>query len=77
MISTKYIIKSISDVTSEMLSESKQGTLNNCKKNNVKTKCILKWEQDETPEIFIGETVYDHSEIISKLSEAEWISEDI
>ena len=77
MIKTKYIIKNIDDITDEMFLESKQKILNNCRKNNNRTKCLLKWEQDNTPSVFSEETIYNHSEIISELSKEEWISEDI
>lgn len=66
MITTKYIVKLTEDVTPEM-EENSRGT----KLSLDVTKTILKFD-GETPEVFSGEVLLTHDEIIEVISGPEW-----
>ena len=71
----KWDIINVSDITYEMITNSKQSSLNTLRKSLDNTKAILKWNGD-TPTCFDGLTTYNHSEILTELNKSEWTNND-
>ena len=70
----KYVIVNVSDITSEMINNALERSMDVLRKTNDETKAILKWNGD-TPSCFSGMTTYNHSEIMTELAKSEWIYE--
>tara|TARA_R100000781_G_scaffold96388_1_gene60414 strand:- start:309 stop:557 length:249 start_codon:yes stop_codon:yes gene_type:complete len=71
----KWVIINLSDLTDEMLENSIQRNTSNARKSVDGSKILLKWD-GETPSCFEGETIYNHSEIMSELSKETWTKVD-
>ena len=67
----KWIIVNVSDITSEMIGNSNQTSMNTLKKTLDNSKSILKWDGN-TPSCFDGLTTYTHSEILTELAKSDW-----
>ena len=70
----KYIIVNVSDITSEMINNALERSMDVLRKTKDGTKAILKWNGD-TPSCFSGMTTYNHSEIMTELAKSEWTYE--
>tara|TARA_Y100001938_G_scaffold87817_1_gene120270 strand:+ start:391 stop:624 length:234 start_codon:yes stop_codon:yes gene_type:complete len=70
----KYVIVNVSDITSEMINNALERSMDVLRKTNDETKAILKWNGD-TPSCFSGMTTYNHSEIMTELAKSEWTYE--
>lgn len=70
-ISTRYVIKNITDLTGEVYANAKEASTNTCRRNASGTKIILKFE-GVTPAIFKNDIIYSHKEIHEELSKDEW-----
>tara|TARA_R100001594_G_scaffold23518_4_gene46012 strand:- start:11594 stop:11827 length:234 start_codon:yes stop_codon:yes gene_type:complete len=70
----KYVIVNVSDITSEMINNALERSMDVLRKTNDETKAILKWNGD-TPSCFSGITTYNHSEIMTELAKSEWTYE--
>ena len=73
-VDRKYIIVNVSDITSEMINNALERSMDVLRKTNDGTKAILKWNGD-TPSCFSGMTTYNHSEIMTELAKSEWTYE--
>ena len=68
----KWVIVNNSDVTDEMIAsviETSRSTLRHTVTGT--DKVILKWDGD-TPSVFDGMTIYNHSEILAILAGSDW-----
>ena len=70
----KWVIVNVSDITSEMISNSLQTSVSTLRKSLDNSKAILKWDGD-TPSCFDGMTTYSHSEIREELAGSDWSEE--
>ena len=73
-VDRKYIIVNVSDITSEMINNALERSMDVLRKTKDGTKAILKWNGD-TPSCFSGITTYNHSEIMTELAKSEWTYE--
>ena len=71
----KWVIVNVSDITDEMIDNSRQTSINTLRKTLDGSKALLKWEGD-TPSCFDGMDTYNHSEILAELSGSDWIELD-
>ena len=67
----KWVIVNVSDITSEMISNSLQTSVSTLRKSLDNSKAILKWDGD-TPSCFDGITTYNHSQILTELAGSDW-----
>ena len=70
-IRTKYVIKSITELSEEMYRHAKQFSTNTSRKNITGTEVILKFEGN-VPIVFKNDSIYDHSGIRKELAKEEW-----
>jgi hypothetical protein len=71
----KWVIVNVSDITSEMISNSLQTSVSTLRKSLDNSKAILKWDGD-TPSCFDGITTYNHSQILIELAGSDWTEEE-
>ena len=67
----KYAIVNVSDLTSEMLSDSIEKESKNLRKSLDGTKTVLKWDGN-TPRSLSGLSTLTHSEVIEELAKDTW-----
>ncbi len=67
----KWVIVNVSDITDEMIDNSKQTSMDTLMKTLDGSKAILKWDGD-TPSCFDGMDTYTHSEILAELAKSDW-----
>ena len=71
----KWVIVNVSDITSEMISNSLQTSVSTLRKSLDNSKAILKWDGD-TPSCFDGITTYNHSQILTELASSDWTEQE-
>tara|TARA_R100000995_G_C3375995_1_gene73899 strand:+ start:17 stop:247 length:231 start_codon:yes stop_codon:yes gene_type:complete len=71
----KYVIITASDVSSVDFNQVLENSADTLRYNNDTTKTFVKFT-GETPSFLNGKTQYNHSEILTELSKAEWQNED-
>ena len=71
----KWVIVNVSDITSEMISNSLQTSVSTLRKSLDNSKAILKWDGD-TPSCFDGITTYNHSQILTELAGSDWTEQE-
>jgi len=71
----KYVIITASDVSSVDFNQVSETSADTLRYNNDTTKTFVKFE-GETPSFLDGKTQYNHSEILTELSNAEWQSDE-
>jgi len=71
----KYVIITASDVSSIDFNQVSETSADTLRYNNDATKTFVKFE-GETPSFLDGKTQYNHSEILTELSNAEWQSDE-
>jgi len=67
----KYVIITASDVSSVDFNQVSETSADTLRYNNDKTKTFVKFT-GETPSFLNGKTQYNHSEMSTELSKAEW-----
>ena len=71
----KWVIIDVSSITSEMISNANQASMDTLRKTLDGNKAILKWDGD-TPSCFDGLTTYTHLEILEELAKSTWQIEE-
>tara|TARA_R100000655_G_scaffold41927_1_gene77859 strand:- start:72 stop:320 length:249 start_codon:yes stop_codon:yes gene_type:complete len=75
----KWVIITLASYTDEelenLVGNAIQSSVNSLRKSVDSTKAILKWD-GETPSVFSGMTIYNHSEILTILATDEWTSSE-
>ena len=78
MIQNKYFIISLPEPALNAILEHCIESSNTVRKNNDGTKAVVKLPVGaDVPGILQSKTSYSHTEIISELSNSEWVSDDI
>ena len=70
----KYVIITASEVSSVDFSQILETSASTLRYNNAGTKTFVKFEGN-TPSYLSGKTQYTHSEMLTELNKAEWVSE--
>ena len=70
-IKTKYVIKSVTELSGEMYANATQVSTVTSRRNAAGTNVILKFE-GKTPEVFKNDSIYDHPGILKELAKEEW-----